>query len=32
MLHLIKKAVKWYFTEASKTYNWLPSGMLPYDF
>ena len=30
MVKLIKKAVRWYFTESAKAYAWLPSGMLPY--
>ena len=31
MIKLIKKAVRWYFTESAKSYTWLSSGMLPYN-
>lgn len=31
MVKLIKKAIRWYFTESAKSYTWLPSGMLPYN-
>lgn len=31
MVKLIKKAVRWYFTESAKSYTWLPSGMLLYN-
>jgi hypothetical protein len=29
MKEVIKKAVKWYFEMASKTYAWTPTGMYP---
>lgn len=32
MITLLKKAAKWYFEKSSKTYVWLPSGMLPCNF
>lgn len=31
MLNLIKKALKWYFTETAKTYTWIPTGMVPFN-
>lgn len=31
MIGLLKRAMKWYFKEAAKTYAWMPTGMIPYD-
>lgn len=29
MIKLIKKAARWYFNNAVKTYFWMPTGTLP---
>ena len=29
MIKLLKKMIKWYFIQGSKTNVWMPSGMLP---
>lgn len=29
-IKLVKKVVKWYFEHSAKTYNWVPTGTIPY--
>lgn len=30
VINVVKKAAKWYFEQAAKSYAWTPSGIVPY--